>query len=127
MILAGYVLSGLIAIGIIFIGLRFLWAPATASSGYGIAGSRRSPTEFDPWLAVKGLRDIASGFFIVLLMIDGSPRLLGEFLFVATLIPFGDAIIVLRSGGSRAAAFAIHGGTAVFIIATGTILVCAGR
>ena len=43
----------------------------------------------------------------------------------AALIPVGDAIIVLRSGGSRAAAFGIHGATAVIMLAAGGTLLMA--
>jgi Domain of unknown function (DUF4267) len=71
----------------------------------------------------EGRRDIGSGLFVFLLMANGSPRLLGEFLLVASLIAMGDAAIILRSGGSRAAAFGIHGFTALLIIATGASLI----
>jgi hypothetical protein len=72
---------------------------------------------------VKGTRDIASGLFVLLLMANGSPRLLGEFLLVASLIALGDMVTVLRAGGSRTAAFGVHGLTALFIIATGASLI----
>jgi len=127
MVLIGYSLAGLIAAAIIFIGLRFLWDPATAASGYGMPGSPSPSARFTGWLAVKGVRDIASGLFVVLLMANGSPRLLGQFMLVASLIAMGDAVIVLRSGGSRAAAFGIHGVTALVIIATGVSLIAGAR
>ncbi len=127
MVLTGYLLSGLIAVGIVFIGSRFLWDPAAASRDFGIANSPSPSTGFTPWLAVKGLRDIVSGLFVFLLMANGSPRLLGEFLLVASLIAWGDAAIVLRSGGSRTAAFGIHGLTALVIIAAGASLVGAAN
>ncbi len=123
MLLTGYSLAGLIAAAITFIGARFLWAPATASRDFGIANRPSPSTGFTAWLAVKGTRDIVSGLFVVLLMAHGAPRLLGEFLFVASFIPLGDAAAVLRSGGSRKAAVGIHGLTALVIIATGTCLV----
>jgi hypothetical protein len=42
---------------------------------------------------------------------------------VATLIPVGDAAIVLHQGGSRAAALGIHGSTAaVMLIISGLLL-----
>jgi hypothetical protein len=44
-------------------------------------------------------------------------------LLVASLIALGDAATVLRSGGSRTAAFGIHGMTALVIIATGATLI----
>jgi hypothetical protein len=119
--LIGYSLSGLIAVGIVFIGARFWWDPPAASRGFGIPNP--PSTGFIPWLGVKGVRDIVSGLFVFLLMAHGSPRLLGEFLLVASLIAIGDAVIVLRSGGSKTAAFGIHGLTAVVIIATGASLI----
>ena len=121
MALIGYSLSGLIAVGIVFIGARFLWDPAAASRDFGIPNS--PSTGFTGWLAVKGTRDIVSGLFVFLLMANGSSRLLGEFLLVASLIAMGDAATVLRSGGSRTAAFGIHGFTALVIIAAGAILI----
>ena len=127
MILTGYLLSGLIAVGILFIGSRFLWDPAAASRDFGIPNSPSPSTGFTGWLAVKGARDIVCGLFVFLLMANGSPRLLGEFLLVASLIALGDAAIVLRSGGSRTAAFGIHGLTALVIIAAGASLIGAAN
>ena len=127
MILTGYLLSGLIAVGIVFIGARFLWDPATASRDYGVPNPVPPPAGFAAWQAVKGVRDIVSGLFVLLLMASGPPRLLGEFMLVASLIAIGDAAIVLRSGGSRTAAFGIHGLTALVIIATGASLIVAAQ
>jgi hypothetical protein len=127
MLLIGYSLSGLIAAAIIFIGARFYWGPAAASGDFGIANPPAPSTGFTAWLSVKGTRDIASGLFVALLMANGSPRLLGEFLVVASLIPFGDAASVLRSGGKKAAAFGIHGATAVVMLATATILIASAK
>ena len=105
MIISGYVLSGLIAAAILFLGARFWLAPATAAAAFGIAGSPSPSTGFAAWLSVKGTRDIATGLFVVLLMRNGSSRLLAEFLLAASLIAFGDMLTVLRSGGSRALAY----------------------
>jgi Domain of unknown function (DUF4267) len=127
MILIGYLLSSLIAVGIVFIGSRFLWDPPAASRAFGLPNSPSPATGFTGWLAVKGARDIVSGLFVFLLMAKGSPRLLGEFLLVASLIALGDAAIVLRSGGSRTAAFGIHGLTALVIIAAGASLIGAAN
>ena len=125
MITAGYVLSGLIAGGISFLGLRFLYSPAVAARDYGVPGPSTPPDGLNAFLAAKGLRDIVSGLVTVLLMANGKPRILGEFLLVASLIPFGDAIIVVRSGGKRATAFGIHGVAGLFLVATGAILIAA--
>jgi len=127
MIVTGYWLSGLIAVGIMFIGSRFWWDPVSASRDFGIANSPLPSTGFAAWLAVKGGRDIVSGLFVILLMTNGSPRLLGEFLLVASLIAMGDAAAVLRSGGSRSTAFGIHGLTALFLIVVGASLIGASH
>jgi hypothetical protein len=127
MIQIGYVLSGLIAVAIVFLGSRFWLAPATASAAFGIANSPLPSTGLTAWLSVKGTRDIAAGLFVFLLMANGSPRLLGEFLLLASLIALGDMATVLRSGGSRTAAFGIHGLTALVIIAVGASLIGAAN
>ncbi len=123
MITVGYVLSGLIAATILFLGARFWLAPATASAAFGIADSPPPSTGLTAWLAVKGTRDIASGLFVLLLMANRSPRLLGEFLLVASLIAFGDMATVLRSGGRKGVAFGIHGVTGTLLVATGVCLI----
>jgi hypothetical protein len=123
----GDVLSGLIAAAILFLGARFWLAPATASAGFGIAGSPPPSTGFNAWLSVKGTRDIAACLFVFLLMANGSPRLLGEFVLVASLIAFGDMVTVLQSGGSRALAFGMHGLTGLVIVATGACLIIGAK
>jgi hypothetical protein len=116
----GFYLSGVIAIGIIFIGCRFLLAPSTAAAGYGVPAEPHSRA----YLSAKGIRDIASGLFIAILMAYGSAHVLGWFMLAATLIPVADAVIVLYQGGSRTVAFGVHGGTAVaMIIISGLLLI----
>ncbi len=127
MLQTGYVLSGLIAAAILFLGARFWVAPAAASGGFGIASSPPLSTGFAAWLSVKGTRDIASGLFVVLLMTNGSPRVLGEFMLAASLIAFGDMVTVLRSGGSRGLAFGMHGLTGLVIVATGACLILGAK
>ena len=125
MILIGYSLAGLIGVAIMLLGARFLWDPTAAARDFGMLNSPAPSTGFTGWLAVKGTRDIVSGLFVLLLMANGSPRLLGEFLLVASLIAFGDAATVLRSGGSRTTAFGIHGLTALVIVAVGATVIAA--
>jgi hypothetical protein len=115
-------LAALIAVGIILIGLRFLWSPEAAAAGFGIPGAPGEALHFRAWLSVKGVRDIASGLFVLLLMANGAPRLLGAFILIATLIPIGDAASVLRSGGTKAGAFGVHGATAAVMLATSALL-----
>jgi hypothetical protein len=117
----GFYLSGVIAAGIIFIGCRFLSAPSTAAAAYGV------PVGVEPhWRAypsAKGVRDIASGLFMAILMAYGSAHVLGWFMLAATLIPVADAVNVLREGGRGSIAFGVHGGTAVaMLIISGLLL-----
>jgi hypothetical protein len=118
----GFHLSGLIAAGIVFIGCRFLLAPSTAATAYGV------PAGVEPrlraYLSAKGIRDIASGLFAGILIAYGSAHALGWFMLAATLIPIADAVIVLHQGGDRAIAFGVHGGTAVaMLIISGLLLI----
>jgi hypothetical protein len=118
----GFYLSGVIAAAIIFIGCRFLWAPATAAAGYGVPAGAEPHSQ--AYLSAKGVRDIASGLFVAMLMEYGSTHALGWFMLIATLIPIADAMIVLRQGGSRTIAFGVHGGTAVaMLIISGLLLI----
>lgn len=81
---AGYALSGLIAAGIIAVGLRFLLAPARAAAGYGVPAEQAGDHAY---LAVKGIRDITSGIFAIVLLAAQNPHVLASFLIAAALIP----------------------------------------
>lgn len=118
------VLAGLIGLGIIFIGARAFWAPQ-AAVGFGIPGTPTEDRSFQAWLTVKAVRDMASGLFIFILLVGGSPQLLGWFMLAATGIPAGDALIVLRSNGPTAAAYGVHGATAVVMLAISVALLLA--
>ncbi len=118
------VLAGLIGVGIIFIGGRGFWAPQAAAD-FGIPGTPTEDRSFQAWLSVKAVRDIACGLFTFILIANGSPHLLGWFMLVATGIPLGDALIVLRSNGPRVAAYGIHGATAAVMLATSVLLLIA--
>ncbi|MET8116165.1 DUF4267 domain-containing protein [Streptomyces prasinus] len=115
------VLAGLIGAGIIFIGALAFRAPQ-AAAGFGIPGTPTEDRTFRAWLAVKAVRDMASGLFIFVLLVGGSPHLLGWFMLAATCIPMGDALIVLRSNGPKAAAYGIHGATAAVMLVISLLL-----
>jgi hypothetical protein len=117
----GYGLSGLLGLGIIFIGTRFLLAPRAAAAGFGITIGL-SGESADPYLSVKGVRDIASGVVAIILLAIGMPHVLGGFMLAASIIPIGDAIIVLRSNGPKATVYGVHGATAVVLLATAALL-----
>lgn len=118
------VLAGLIGAGIIFMGTIAFWAPQ-AAVGFGIPGTPTEDRSFRAWLSVKGMREIASGLFIFILLAGGTPRLLGWFLLAASAIPVGDAVIVLRSNGPKATAYGIHAATAVVMLAISALLLIA--
>ncbi|MGW3683209.1 DUF4267 domain-containing protein [Streptomyces prasinus] len=115
------VFAGLIGAGIIFIGALAFRAPR-AAVGFGIPGTPTEDRTFQAWLAVKAVRDMASGLFVFVLLVGGSSHLLGWFMLAATVIPVGDALIVLRSDGPKAAAYGIHGATAAVMLVIGALL-----
>ena len=117
----GYVLAGLLAAGIVFIGARFLVAPRVAAAGYGVLPDV-DETSVRAYLGVKGVRDIATGLFVVILMAAGATHLVGWVMLAATIIPLADATIVLRSGGSKAIAWGVHGVTAAVMLVTTALL-----
>ena len=116
----GYWLSGAIALGIVFIGARFFFAPHAAAAAYGV--SVGPDPRWEAYLSVKAVRDIASGLFTMILILNQSAHLLGWFILAATIIPLVDAAIVLRHGGTRTVAFGIHGVTAVAMLITSGLL-----
>ena len=117
----GYVLAGLIAAAIIFIGARFLVAPRVAAAGYGVLADVDQPGT-RAYLSVKGIRDIASGLFVIILMVAGATHLLGWVILAATIIPIADTAIVLGNGGPKSIAWGIHGATAAVMLVTAALL-----
>jgi hypothetical protein len=115
------VLAVLIAVGIIVVGARAFWAPR-AAAGFGIPATPTDDHTFQAWLTVKGVRDIASGLFVVVLLLTATPHVLGWFMLAAALIPLGDGSIVLRSKGPRAAAFGVHWATAAVMVVIAVLL-----
>jgi hypothetical protein len=116
---AALVVTGVIGVGIILIGLRFLLDPAASAAGFGVP----APPADDPFLAVKGVRDIGSGLILLTLLALRRPRVLGWVTLAASFIPIGDALIVLAYGGPAYAAYGIHGATAVVAIAAAVVLI----
>lgn len=117
----GYSLAGLLAAAIIFIGARFLLTPRVAAAGYGVLPDLDQPGA-GAYLRVKGVRDIATGLFVVILMVAGTAHLVGWAMLAATIIPLADAAIVLRNGGSKSIAWGVHVGTAAIMLVTTALL-----
>jgi hypothetical protein len=120
----GYSLAGIIGAAIIFIGARFIVAPRVAAAGYGVQPDLDQPS-VGAYMRAKGVRDIASGLFIFILMAAGATHVLGWVILAATIIPLADAAIVLSSGGARSIAWGVHGLTAVVMLATSVLLLSA--
>jgi hypothetical protein len=117
----GYVLAGLIAAAIIFIGGRFIVSPRVAAAGYGVQPDLDQPFA-GAYLRIKGVRDIASGLFVIIAMVAGATHLLGWILLAATIIPLADAAIVLANGGPKAIAWGVHGATAAVMLITSALI-----
>ncbi len=118
------VLAGLIGVGIFFIGARAFWAPQ-AAVGFGIPDTPTEDRTFQAWLSVKAMRDIGAGLFIFVLLVGGTSHLLGWFMLAATVIPLGDALIVLRSNGPKVAVYGVHGTTAMVMLVISVLLLVA--
>jgi Domain of unknown function (DUF4267) len=116
-----YTLAGLIGAGIIFIGARFIVAPRVAAAGYGVQPDLGQPST-GAYLSVKGVRDIGSGLIVFALMAAGATHPLGWMVLAATIIPLGDATIVLRHGGPKSIAWGVHGLTAIVMLITSALL-----
>lgn len=102
----GYALSGPIGVGITAVGTRSLVSPAKAAAAYGVSAGREV-SGADPYLSVKGVRDVASGLMTLVLMSAREPCVLAGFLLAATVIPVGDAVIVRRRGGRKSTAYGV--------------------
>ncbi len=110
------VLAGLIGAGCVFLGVNAFRAPR-AAAGFGIPGTPTENPNFQAWLSVKAVRDIASGVFIFILLAGATPHMLGWFMLAAAGIPAGDALIVSRNNGPKTAVYGIHGATAMVMLA----------
>lgn len=114
--------AALIAVGIIVIGCFYLVSPERMSRSFGLrppapdSGTRA-------WLRLKGIRDAASGFVLLAMMLAAGPRLVGMVLLVEAVIPLGDMSIILGSGGSKSTAFSVHGVTCAVMLAAGLLLI----
>jgi hypothetical protein len=118
--IAALVLAGLIGVTVVFIGARFLLVPEAAATAYGVPASAAG--DASAYLSIKGVRDGVSGLVTLALLAAGQYPGLAWFLLLAALIPFGDAVIVLRHGGSRTLAYTVHGGTGIVMIGVALML-----
>ncbi|CNF43503.1 small membrane hydrophobic protein [Mycobacterium tuberculosis] len=114
-----YTLATVLALFVAFIGARFLLAPRAAAAGYGV------PAEPDgdlAYLEVKGVRDLTFGVLGLALIAFAGAHAAAWYMLVVALAPLGDTLIVLRHGGTKAAAFGIHFATAVTVLVSAALL-----
>ena len=116
------ILAVLIALGIIVIGCFYLASPERISGTFGLKPPA-SDADTLAWLRPKGIRDVASGFVVLTMMVTADRRLVGVTLLVYAIIPLGDMSIVLGSGGSKLRAFSIHGVTCAVMLVVGLLLI----
>ncbi|MFF2552524.1 DUF4267 domain-containing protein [Nocardia sp. NPDC058058] len=118
-----YGLAIVLDLTIIFIGVRFLLIPETAAAAFGVPA--RADGDAGPYLTVKGLRDITSGVIGLAILAFAGASAEAWFMLAVALTPFGDCAIVLRNGGTKAAAFGIHFATAILVLISAALLFAA--
>jgi hypothetical protein len=112
-----YGLAIVLDLMILFIGLRFLFVPWAAAAAYGVPAK-----EDRAYLWIKGIRDCTYGLIGLALLAFAGARAEAWFMLVVALVPLGDMVVVLRSGGTKAAAFGIHLATAVVVVVSAVLL-----
>jgi hypothetical protein len=115
-------LAALIAAAVTFIGSSYLVSPARISRSFGLKPPAPD-ADTRAWLRLKGIRDVGCGLAVLALILTADKHSLGFVLLALAIIPLGDMSIVLGSGGSKSAAFSIHGLTCAVMLAAGLILI----
>ncbi|MGW0818264.1 DUF4267 domain-containing protein [Streptomyces viridiviolaceus] len=119
MTVTAYTLAAVLDLFVLFIGARFLLQPRAAAAGYGVPAAQSGDGAY---LTVKGLRDGTLGIMGLALLIFAGARAEAWFMLIVALAPLGDALIVLRHGGTKAVAFGIHFATAVIVLISAGLL-----
>lgn len=114
-----YGLAVVISLLVVLIGVRFLLQPEAAAAGYGVPAK---PDGDRAYLTVKGLRDLTYGLLGLALIAFATPTAVAWYMLIGALEPLGDTVIVLRHGGTKAAAFGIHFATAVVVLLDAALL-----
>ncbi len=114
MLLLGMVITAIAGTGIFVIGFLYMVRPLEIAANFGLP-SLPGPGS-TAWLRIKGIRDIATGVAAFVLLLTASPPTIAWALLAFCIIPLGDALTVLFSGGSRKTALAIHGSTLALML-----------
>ncbi|WP_430499671.1 DUF4267 domain-containing protein [Micromonospora trifolii] len=114
-----YGLAVVLSLFVAFIGARFLLVPQAAAAGYGVPAR---PDGDPAYLTVKGLRDFSYGLIGLALIAFTTADAVAWFMLIVALNPLGDAVVVLRNGGTKAVAFGIHFATALVVLLDAALL-----
>jgi len=114
-------LAALVSFGIILIGCLYIFTPQRAMGSFGLKPPA-ADSDTLAWLRLKGIRDIAAGLAILMLMAATDSRTVGLTLLVFAIIPFGDMSNILASGGRKVTAFSVHGVTCAVMLVAGLVL-----
>lgn len=115
-------LAALLAVAIIVVGCFYLISPERMTGSFGLKPPAPD-ADTRAWLRLKGIRDVASGLVVLTLMLTTDARTVGIALLVEAIVPLGDMSNVLGSGGSKLAAFSIHGVTCAVMVVVGLLLI----
>lgn len=115
MYVAGMTITALAGLGILTIGILYLTIPRTMAGSFGLPSV--PDANATPWLRLKGIRDLATGIVAIILLLTAPTNVLAWTVAAFAIIPAGDAVTILRAGGSRRAAIGIHGVTAALMFA----------
>lgn len=120
----GWWIALLAGVAIAIIGVLYLARPRMIAASFGLPVL--PGREATAWLQVKGVRDLSAGITAAVLLAIGPPTVLGWVLLAFAFIPLGDGAIVLLARGRPAAAWGIHGVTALVMIAGAVLLIVGG-
>ena len=121
---ATVILAAVLGVAVIAMGASFLIAPVATAKGFGLP--KWPDATLAAWLNVKGVRDLVMGVAVLVMLVTSGPHATGWYLLVSAMVAVGDAVIVLRHGGSKALAWGMHFGTAVVVAAVAAVLLLAG-
>ena len=111
----------LISAALLIIGVVYVLAPERILGSFGL-----QPPALDrdtlAWLRLKGIRDIASGLTVLILLVTTDHRTVGTVLLTLAIIPFGDMSNIALSGGRKITAFSVHGLTCAAMVCAGLLL-----
>ena len=116
----GYGLSGLLGLAIVGIGTRFLLAPRAAAAGFRIAIGRDGGSA-NPYLSVKGVRDIASGLVVFILLAAGNRACWAGSCWRPASSPSATPSSCCGNG-PKATVYGVHAATAAVMLAAATFL-----